>query len=72
MSPHVIVMVPRTKFNGSFGVIHLSIITRKLNIEKFRVAASITEYHIISKLIFQRIIIQKFIIRPFIKKNQHF
>ncbi len=32
------------------------------NIDKFRVAANITEYHIISKLIFLRIIIPKFMI----------
>ena len=31
------------------------------NIDKYRVAANITEYHIISKLIFLRIIIPKFI-----------
>ena len=30
------------------------------NIDKYRVAANITEYHIISKLIFLRIIIKKF------------
>ena len=30
------------------------------NIEKYRVAANITEYHIISKLILHRIIITKF------------
>ena len=30
------------------------------NIDKYRVAANITEYHIISKLIFIRIIIPKF------------
>ena len=30
------------------------------NIDKYRVAVIITEYHIISKLILQRIIIQKF------------
>ena len=32
------------------------------NIDKYRVAANIAEYHIISKLIFRRIIIQKFMI----------
>ena len=31
------------------------------NIDKYRVAVNITEYHIISKLIFLRIIIPKFI-----------
>ncbi len=31
------------------------------NIDKYRVAANITEYHIISKLIFLRITIPKFI-----------
>ena len=31
------------------------------NINKYRVAANITEYHIISELIFLRIIIPKFI-----------
>ena len=31
------------------------------NIDKYRVAANITEYHIISKLIFLRIIIPKFL-----------
>ena len=30
------------------------------NINKYRLAANITEYHIISKLIFKRIIIPKF------------
>ena len=30
------------------------------NIDKYRLAANITEYHIISKLILQRIIITKF------------
>ena len=30
------------------------------NIDRYRVAANITKYHIISKLIFLRIIIQKF------------
>ena len=30
------------------------------NIDKYELAANITEYHIISKLIFQRIIIPKF------------
>ena len=30
------------------------------NIDKYRLAANIAEYHIISKLIFQRIIIPKF------------
>ncbi len=33
------------------------------NVEKYRVVANSTEYHIISKLIFQRIIITKFMIR---------
>ncbi len=32
----------------------------KTNIDKYRVAANITEYHITSKLIFSRIIIPKF------------
>ena len=32
------------------------------NIDKYRVAANITEYHIESKLIFRRIIIPKFMI----------
>ena len=32
------------------------------NIDKYRVAANIIEYHIISKLIFLRIIIPKFMI----------
>ena len=31
------------------------------NIDKYRVVANITEYHIISKLIFLRIIIPKFL-----------
>ena len=31
------------------------------NIDKYRVAANISEYHIISKLIFLRIIIPKFL-----------
>ena len=34
---------------------------RQKNIEKYRVAANITEYHVMSKLIFLRIIIPKFI-----------
>ena len=32
----------------------------KTNIDKYRLAANITEYHILSKLILQRIIIPKF------------
>ncbi len=32
----------------------------KTNIDKYRLAANITEYHIISKLILQRIIITNF------------
>ncbi len=32
-----------------------------MNIDKYRVAANITEYHMISKLIFPRIIIPKFL-----------
>ena len=32
------------------------------NIDKYRLAANITKYHIISKLILQRIIIPKFMI----------
>ncbi len=32
----------------------------QMNIEKYRVAANITEYYIISKLIFLRLIIPKF------------
>ena len=40
------------------------------NIDKYRVAANITEYHIISKLIFFRIIIPKFMkIRQLLCKN---
>ena len=34
----------------------------RTNIDKFRVDANITEYHIISKIIFRRIIITKFMI----------
>ena len=32
----------------------------QMNIDKYRLAANITEYHIISKLILQRIIITNF------------
>ena len=49
-----------------------------MNIDKYRVAANITEYHFISKLIFQRIIFPKFMmIRQLFNiksknvKNQH-
>ncbi len=45
------------------------------NIDKYRVAANVTEYQIISKLIFLRIAIPKFIIRQwfYVKndRNQH-
>ena len=41
----------KTKFNISDD---------KTNIDKYRLAANITEYHIISKLILQRIIITNF------------
>ena len=43
------------------------------NIDKYRVSASITEYYIISKLIFRRIIIPKFMKERqlFHVKNQH-
>ena len=34
----------------------------QMNIDSYRLAANITEYHIISKLILQRIIIPKFIL----------
>ncbi len=41
------------------------------NIDKYRVAANITEYHILSKLIFRRIIIPKFIMtRQFQVKDE--
>ena len=45
------------------------------NIDKYRVAANITEYHIKSKLIFNRIIILKFTRQLFHVenvKNKHF
>ena len=43
------------------------------NIKKYRVAANITEHHIITKLIFQRIIILKFMknMQLFHVKNVH-
>ena len=33
------------------------------NFDKYRLAANITEYHIISKLILQRIIIKNFVVQ---------
>ncbi len=42
------------------------------NIDKYRVAANITEYHIISKLIFPRIIIPKLMMIMYVKMNINF
>ena len=65
------VTIIKTKFKKS---------NDQTNIYKYRVAANITEYHIISKLIFLRIIIPKFMkIRQLVHvknvcknvKNQH-
>ncbi len=57
----------------------LKISEDQTNIDKYRVALNIIEYHIISKLIFQRILIPKFMIRQLFHvknvcknvKNQH-